>query len=134
MLDALKEKLISTLTAESLKSTFGNRAAIEKERRNFYAEIVGRLFPDIKRAADEEVSVVRDHLLSAEREVLMATDDVKKATGIVFKATETLLASLDAVHDAEAKIVDSQNAIIRAEKNLANAKQEFEKLVSRVRG
>src|SRR5580658_9937268 len=106
MLDALKEKLISTLTAEALKNTYGNRAVLQQEKSNYFAEIVGRHFPDIQKAVRDEIADVTDHLVSAERECAMATEDAKMATGIVFKATETLLASLDAVHVAEARIVD----------------------------
>jgi hypothetical protein len=134
VLDSLKEKLISTLTAEGLKSTYGNRAAIEQERRSFYAEIVARLFPALQVAVENEISVVTNLVKLAEREVVLAADNAKEATGIVYRATETLLKSLDACHEAEARIVDSQNAVIRAEAALAAAKEEFAKLSERARG
>ena len=133
MLEVLQTKIVDALTAEALKTTFGNRAPIESEKRAYFAEILGRLFPAIQNAVRDEIAVVTDQLVSAERECAMATEGAKMATGIVFKATETLLASLDAVHAAEARIVDSQNAIIRAEANLKAARAEFAKILERTK-
>jgi hypothetical protein len=133
MLDTLKEKIAQHLLADAMRGVYGNQAQIREEKRSKITVVLAAMWPDLQRAAINEVGLVRDHLLSAEREVTLATDSVKIATGIVFKATQTLLDSLDAVHDAEARIVDSQNAIIRAETNLAQAKEEFAKLVERAR-
>jgi prophage DNA circulation protein len=133
MLSALKEKISQHLLADAMRGVMGNQNAIRQKQMSRINQLLAAMWPDLQAAVQAEVSVVRDHLLSAEREVVLAADEAKTATGITFRATQTLLASLDAVHDAEARIVDSQNAVIRAEANLAQAKIEFAKLVERAR-
>jgi hypothetical protein len=134
MLSALKEKNAQHLLADAMKSVYGNQAQIREEQMSRISQLLAAMWPDLQAAVQAEVSVVRDHLVSAERECVLAAEEAKIATGIVYSATQTLLASLDAVHDAETRIVDSQNAVIRAEANLKSARDEFAKLVEKTGG
>jgi hypothetical protein len=134
MLSALKEKIAQHLLADAMKGVFGNDGAIREEKRSNITAMLSGLFPALQEAVDREVGVVRDRLVSCERECVLAAEEAKIATGITFRATETLLSSLDAVHLAEARILGSQKAVIRAEANLKSARDEFAKLVEKTRG
>jgi hypothetical protein len=131
MLDALTDKLIATLTAEALKSTYGNRAAIENERRSFYAEIVGRLFPVLQEAVRAEIARVTDAVSLAERNAAMATENAKTATALLVSASQTLETVLAAVHSANVSAEAATQAAKLAQDNLESARAEFARLVDR---
>lgn len=127
MLDLLKDKLIATLTAEALKNTYGNRAAIEQERRSFYAEVVGRLFPALQDAVRAEVDVVRQQLASAEQAATVADANCKLAADQIVAASAALEAACKHSNDAA-------TAADRAETALASARAEFAALLEKSRG
>jgi hypothetical protein len=127
MLDALKEKLVATLTYEALKNTYGNRAAIEQERRSFYAEVVGRLFPALEEAVEDEIAVVARMVVAAEQSLVVAHENAALAHEQVRVANQ-------AVQTAHTHAVDAKESVRRAEANLSDAKAEFTKLVEKSRG